>query len=112
MSTSLKFPQPKDPADEAWYGIPFPVTIVSVNEVTASESKPTALTGVGAFTTPGDALSSPLTVSNGVVGVDTKTAMMWVQGGVPGRSYALRADVTDSEGNNLNRSAILTVTGR
>lgn len=112
MSIGLKFPQPKDPADEAWYGILFPVTIVSVNHVSCAESKPTSPSGVGAFSTPGDAIGSALAVSNGTVHTDGKTAMMWVQGGVPGKSYALRADVTDGEGNNLNRSAILTVTGR
>jgi hypothetical protein len=111
MSTSLKFPRPKDPSDQAWYGLPFPVTITSVDQVSCAESRPT-LPGTGAFTTPGDAVAGTvLAVSNGVVGSDGKTAMMWVTGGVPGKSYALRADVTDAQGNKLSRSAILPVTG-
>lgn len=114
MTTSVTFPEPKDPASSAWYWINFGVPLASVRSVVPSVSTlaGTAPSGTAQWTTPGDALAgSPLAASLQAVGNDGVSAMFWLTGGVPGVTYAVRADVVDTAGNELFESAILAVTG-
>ncbi len=107
----LQFPNPKDPADVAWYQLRFREPLTAVSAITATPSG-TAGSG-GPHTTPGDSLAGgDLVPASWGISSDTFGAIFRLSGGVPGHSYAVRADVTTADGSTLSRSAILEVTGQ
>lgn len=112
MTTSLRFPKPKDPADASWYQISFPEPLAAVLEVAAMLSGPAGQMVAGALLTPGDsAPAADLVVEQPQLSADGFGAAFRLTGGTPGKSYALTARVTTKAGNTLRRSAILDVTG-
>jgi hypothetical protein len=112
MATSLVFPYPKDPDEEDWYEIAFPVALTSVESVTCVESRPTYAV-VGRYRTPGDDVTGQdLAATDQQLSQDSKSVLVFLKYGKPRKSYAVHTVVIDTLGNKLVRSPILPVTGR
>lgn len=113
MTTSVTFPQPKDPVDQAWYQIRFGEPLATLVRLTVSDDTTSDdEQGRGTWSTPGDAVvGSPLVADNGQLTPDRFGVSMLLSGGVPGNSYAVTAEVTTESGGTLARSAILSATG-
>ena len=112
MTTSVRFPQPKDPADSGWYLIRFAERLTAVFVVSATPETPDDVYGLGTWRTPGDDLApTPLDVQSWQLTMGGLAVAMFLTGGVPGGTYAIRVGVTTTAGSTLYRTAILNVTG-
>lgn len=117
MTTSVLFPQAKDPGDVVWYSLVFagqslsstdPVMTVLINGRVSVFPSP------GLYLTPGDsAPDSDLVVSNASIvhAASGDSVAFILSGGSPGRTYAITAKVVGVDGSEIVRSGILTVTG-
>lgn len=112
MTTSVRFPQPKDPADSGWYVIRFAERLASLGGVQILTTTPDDLYGLGTWHTPGDdAAPTALAASSGQIIASGLGVAVFLTGGAPGATYGVRVSVTTQGGTTLSRTAILNVTG-
>lgn len=112
MTTSVRFPQPKDPADDAWYLIRFAERLARLLDVTIAPEVPDDVFGLGTWQTPGDTYpASMLAVESQQLAPDGLGVAMLLVGGTPGGTYGIRVGVLTTGGTSLYRTAILNVTG-
>ena len=112
MTTSVRFPQPKDPADAGWYLVRFAERLTALLDVQVSIETPDDLYGLGTWRTPGDDMPPVmLAAESGQITPDGLAVAVFLTGGAPGGTYGVRVGVTTQLGATLRRTAILNVTG-
>jgi hypothetical protein len=112
MPTTVVFPHPKDPADDAWYSIRFWEPLASIVSATSSLMPTQQQPLTVGWKTPGDSiLGSGLTVQLTQISTDGFSALVLLAGGTPGAAYAVRVGVITVAGNTLYRTVILKVAG-
>lgn len=113
MSTDVTFTEAKDPEETGWWEIPLSGQVTSVIACTVAESMPTDFGLMGQWSTPGDTLpASDLSVLDFHLSDDGKSVWVYLSGGRPQKSYAVRMALTGLNGDRYFRSVILPVTGR